>query len=68
MKLSKYMTEEVFSRTNIYNAYPVSDYKRPFNIDFSLREISQKKENDKVYVNMVYSVEIHDANNNTVKK
>ncbi len=67
-ELSKYMTKEVFNKTNIYYAYPINspEFKKPFKVDFSLREISQKKENDTVKVDMIYSVMIHDSNNKTV--
>ena len=67
-ELSKHMTEEVFDKINIFNCYPVNspEFKKPFKVDFSLREISQKKENDRVKVEMVYSVMIYDSNNKTV--
>lgn len=67
-ELTKYMTEDVFAKTNIYKIYPVNDliFKKPVQVDFSIREVSQKKANDKLTVNMVYSVEIKDANNQLV--
>ncbi len=68
VELSQHMAKEVFDKINIYNAYPVNspEVKKPLKVDFSLREISQKKENDKVKVDMIYSVMILDSNNKTV--
>jgi len=67
-ELSKHMTKEVFNKTNIYNIYPVNspEFKKPFKIDFSLKEISQRKENDIVQVYMIYSVMINDSNNKPI--
>ena len=44
-ELSKHMDKEVFDKVNIYNAYPVNspEFKKPLKVDFSLREIAQKK-------------------------
>jgi hypothetical protein len=65
--LSKHMTQEIFNRTN-YKSYNVNDpnYMKPFKIDFTLKEVSQTNENDLVYVDMIYSIEIIDANHKTV--
>ncbi|EET86877.1 conserved hypothetical protein [Clostridium carboxidivorans P7] len=43
-ELSKHMSKDVFKKTYIYNAYPVNnpEYKKPFKVDFSLKENSQK--------------------------
>jgi len=67
-ELSKHISQEVFEKTNIYNAYPVNstEYKRPFKIDFSLKEDSQNKVNNLVYVKMIYSVKITDSQNKVV--
>ncbi|MBZ9608909.1 hypothetical protein G9F73_013980 [Clostridium estertheticum] len=67
-ELSKHISQEVFKQTNIYNAYPVNsaDYKKPFKVDFSLKEDSQTKKNDIVYVKMIYSVYIFDSQNKSV--
>ncbi|WP_195745663.1 hypothetical protein [Clostridium botulinum] len=67
-KLSKHISEEVFNKINIYNTYPVNDpeYKKPFKVDFKLREDSQKKINNIVYVKMNYSVEIKDSQNKSI--
>jgi len=66
-EISKHMTQEIFNRTN-YKSYNVNDpkYIKPFKIDFSLKEIFQTKENDLVYVDMIYSIEITDTNHKTV--
>lgn len=66
--LSKHMTKEVFDKTNIYKAYPVNspEYTKPFKVDFTLRELSQKKKEDQVQVNMIYSVAITDSTDKTV--
>lgn len=67
-KLFKHISEEVFKKINIYNTYPVNDpeYKKPFKVDFKLREDSQKKINNIVYVKMNYSVEIKDSQNKSI--
>ncbi|MDO0824144.1 hypothetical protein [Desulfosporosinus nitroreducens] len=67
-ELAKHVTKEVFNKTNIYNAYPVNstEYKKPFSVDFSLAEISQKKANDILKVEMIYSVVIADYNRKIV--
>lgn len=66
--LSKHMSEEVFKKTNIYSLYSVNDpeYKRPFKVDFSLKEVSQSAKKDTVSVKMIYSVVINDSNNKCV--
>lgn len=62
-ELSKYISEEVFEKINIYNIYDVNnpDYSKPFNVDFTLNEKSQNIKKDIIYVNMVYSVSITDS-------
>lgn len=62
-ELSKHMSEEVFKKTNIYNNYAVNspEYKKPFKVDFSLKENSQDVKKDIVYVKMTYSVMITDS-------
>jgi len=68
-ELSKHMTEEVFKRIN-YNKYNENDpkYKKPLKVDFSLREVYQTKDNENnlVYVDMIHSIKITDANNKIV--
>ncbi|WP_415523631.1 hypothetical protein [Clostridium sp.] len=66
--ISKHMSQKVFNETNIYNIYDVNDtkYKRPFEVSFSLKEDSQKKINDIIYVDMTYSVSIVDSQNKIV--
>lgn len=67
-ELSKHITREVFDKTNIYNAYPVNspEYNKPFKVDFSLEEISQKKDGSLIRVEMIYSVKITDSKNKTI--
>ncbi|WPC42756.1 hypothetical protein [Clostridium sp. JS66] len=67
-ELSKHMSEDVFKRTNIYKVYPVNnpEYKKPFKVDFSLKEDSQSVKKDIIYVKMTYSVSIKDSQNKTV--
>ncbi|QJW48852.1 hypothetical protein HA075_01490 [bacterium BFN5] len=36
-------------------------YSKPLKINFTLKEVSQTKENDLVYVDMIYSIEILDS-------
>src|SRR5665648_450496 len=59
-ELSKHMTKEVFKKNKIYNIYTVKsqEIKKPFKIEFSLKKISQRKENDIVQVYMIYSVTV----------
>ena len=42
------------------------DYKKPFKVDFSLKEDSQNKVKDIVYVKMIYSVKITDSQNKVI--
>lgn len=67
-ELSKHISQEVFNQLNIYGCYAVnsSDFKKPFKVDFSLKEDSQTKKKDIVYVNMIYSVNIFDSQNKSV--
>ena len=67
-ELSKYISKDVFERTNIYNTYNASDpkYKKPFKVQFYLNEDSQSKEKDIIYVKMIYTVEIKDSENKVV--
>ncbi len=67
-ELSKHMSQEVFKRINIYNAYPVNnpEYKKPFKVDFTLKEDSQNVKKDIVYVKMTYSVTIKDSQSKIV--
>ena len=67
-ELSKHISPEVFKQTNIYNTYNVNDpdYKKPFRVDFSLKEVSQNKENDMIYIKMIYSVDIFDSQNKEI--
>ncbi|MBZ9635176.1 hypothetical protein [Clostridium sp. FP1] len=64
-ELSKHMSQQVFKRTNIYNAYP-ADNKKTYKIDFSLKEDSRRSKNNTVYVKMIYSVKIMDLQNNII--
>ena len=67
-EMAKSMAEDVFNRTNIYTAYRIEQrgIKKPLNIDFGLKEISQKKQGDKVSVYMTYSASIYDTDHNLV--
>jgi hypothetical protein len=67
-ELSKHMSQEVFKRINIYNTYNVDspDYKKPFKVDFSLKENSRFKVPGIIYVKMIYSVEITDSQNKAI--
>lgn len=62
-ELSKHMPEDIFEITNIYSVYPLDSHKdkRPFNVDFSLKEVSQNLKKDIIYVKMNYSVSIKDS-------
>lgn len=67
-ELSKHISEGVFNNINVYKVYAVNDkkYKRPFKVDFKLKENSQSKIVNTVYVNMTYSVSIKDSENKEV--
>lgn len=67
-ELSKHISSEVFQRTNIYNTYNVNapEYKKPFKVDFNLKEESQSKVKDLIYVKMIYSVSITDSQGKVV--
>ena len=67
-ELSKHVSKDVFEGTNIYGIYDVNsiDYTRPFDVEFSLKEDSQNKKKDIIYVKMTYSVIIRDSHNKTV--
>jgi hypothetical protein len=62
---SQHMTERVFKYTN-YRKFPVHDpeFIKPFKVDFTLKEICQTKDNENnlVYVDMIYSIQVTDAN------
>lgn len=64
-ELSKHMSQQVFKRTNIYNAYVLNN-KKTYKVNFSLNEDSQTKVGGIIYVKMTYSVEIMDSNNTSV--
>jgi hypothetical protein len=63
-ELSKHISPEVFKHTN-YKLYQV-DASKHQKINFSLNEVYQTKENDLVYVDMIYSIDIIDANGKNV--
>lgn len=67
-ELSKHVSQEVFDKTNIYKAYDTNraEFTKPLNINFSLKEVSQNKANDLIYVKMIYSIEIKDSQNKIV--
>lgn len=67
-ELSKHLTMEVFDKINIYNTYPANspEFKKPFSVDFSLAETSQKKDGNTIKVEMIYSVIITDSNFKTI--
>ena len=62
------MTEQVFEFINYHHNYGVNDpkYIKPFKITFNLKEVGQTKKNDLVYVDMIYSIDISDANNKMI--
>lgn len=67
-ELSDHMSQQVFKTTNIYNAYNVNSpsFRKPFKVDFDLKENSQNKKNDVIYVKMTYSVTIRDSRNKII--
>ncbi|EPY2275152.1 hypothetical protein ACXAUS_004082 [Clostridium sporogenes] len=67
-EMSKHVSEKVFKSTNIYTVYDLnnSKYNKPFKIDFNLKEESQNRKNNLIFVKMIYSVEIKDSHNKTI--
>lgn len=68
-EISSCMTEEVFKGINAYYCYGLNnrdDIKKPFKIEFSLKEDSQKAKKDIIYVQMTYTIKIWDSNNKLV--
>lgn len=67
-EMSKHVSEKVFKSTNIYTVYDLnnSKYNKPFKIDFNLKEESQNRRNNLIFVKMIYSVEIKDSHNKTI--
>jgi len=65
-KLSKHMSKDVFNSITYTKHHYPPQYSKPFKVDFTLKEISQTKENDLVYVDMIYSRIIKDANGKDV--
>ncbi|MDT8719042.1 hypothetical protein IAI10_20545 [Clostridium sp. 19966] len=65
---AKHISQTAFERINIYHVYNVNNpkYKKPFKINFYLKEDSQRKNGNIIHVNMIYSVEIKDTNNKTL--
>ncbi|MCH3965417.1 MAG: hypothetical protein LKE46_14280 [Clostridium sp.] len=62
------MSKQVFEKINVYKIYAVNDlkYKKPFKVDFSLKQNLQKNIGNVIYVNMTYSVIIKDSQNKDV--
>lgn len=67
-ELSKHISERVFNDINVYKVYAVNDkkYKKPFKVEFKLKENSQSKIFNTVYVKMTYFVKIKDSQNKGV--
>jgi hypothetical protein len=67
VEISNRMTKEVFERINAYNRFGGlnnrPEIEKPFKIDFSLKEDSQKAKRDIIYVQMTYTIKIWDSNN-----
>ncbi|MCB2340244.1 hypothetical protein [Clostridium estertheticum] len=61
-ELSKHMSPQVFKRINIYQ-YEDLNRKKPYKIDFTLKEDSRRYKNSVVYVKMIYSLKIMDLQN-----
>ncbi|WP_215831929.1 hypothetical protein [Pelorhabdus rhamnosifermentans] len=67
-ELSKHMTEEVFKRINYKKYNKDTKYIKPLKVDFSLKEVYQTKDNvnNLVYVDMIHSIKVMDANDQIV--
>ncbi|MCB2362233.1 hypothetical protein [Clostridium estertheticum] len=63
-ELSKHVAPQVFKRTNIYSGYGDLNTKKTYKVDFTLKEKSQTKFKNTVYVKMTYSVKIMDLQGN----
>lgn len=68
-EISKYMVEDVFKRTNYKHYENDPQYTKPLKVDFSLKEVYQTKdkENNLIYVDMIYTIVITDANGAMVR-
>jgi len=60
--MAKYMPKDVYNKANGYNIFKDYDCKRPIKFSLKLTEINQHKINGKVYVHMVYSLDLLNAN------
>ncbi len=67
-ELSKRASEDVFKSTNIYTTFNLNNpkYNKPVKIDFKLKEESQNKKKNLIFVKMIYSAKITDSKNNII--
>lgn len=65
-EISEHMSEQIFNNINIYKMYNDPKYKKPFKVDFSLKQSSQEEKENLIYINMIYSVRIRDAQNKDI--
>lgn len=65
-KIAKHMSKDVFNGIN-FTHYRVNNpkFSKPLKVNFTLKEVSQSKENDLVYIDMIYSIEILDSTGKT---
>ena len=59
--MAKYMSKDVYNKANGYIIFKDYDCKRPIKFSLRLTEINQHKINGKVFVHMVYGLDLIDA-------
>lgn len=65
-EMAKYMSEDVFHKSNAYSAYEKVDYRKPISASVSLKEINQHKIKGDIFVYMKNTLEVRDANGKVV--
>ncbi|MBW9153858.1 hypothetical protein [Clostridium estertheticum] len=64
--MAKYMSKDVYNKSNSYSTYKDLDYKKPIKLSLKLTEINQHKINRKIYVYMIYDFDVLDATGKSV--
>lgn len=68
-EVTEHMTRAVFDEINAYSIYKgdkSTEYKKPFKVDFTLKEDSQTLITGILVVKMTYSVEVKDSENMSI--
>ncbi|MBU3187565.1 hypothetical protein [Clostridium estertheticum] len=64
--MAKYMSKDVYTKSNSYSAYENFECKKPIKLSLKLTEINQHKITGKLYVYMIYDFDVLDANGKSV--